>query len=147
MPQPTHQDRSLTTAVPGPRSRALRERESAHLAPGTQGYAIMAGIAVDHAEGSTITDVDDNTYIDLIGGIGVGAIGHSHPTWVQAIGAQATRATVGSLTSDARVDLLERFAEHPPAPGFTACSSTPVARRPSRARSGSRRRTPASTRS
>src|SRR5689334_16144313 len=118
MPQPTHQDRSLTTAVPGPNSRALREREAAHLAPGTQGYAIMAGIAVDHAEGSTVTDVDGNTFIDFIGGIGVGAIGHSHPTWVDAIRAQAARATVGSLTSDARVELLERFAEHAPAPGL-----------------------------
>lgn len=117
MPQPTDQDRSLVTAVPGPKSRALRERESAHLAPGTQGYALMAGIAVDHAVGSTITDVDGNTFVDFIGGIGVGALGHSHPTWVEAIQTQAARATVGSLASEARALLLERFAEHPPAPG------------------------------
>ncbi len=118
MPQPTHQDRSLRTVIPGPASAALCERESAHLAPGTQGYALMAGIAIDHAEGSTITDVDGNTFIDFIGGIGVGALGHSHPTWVEAIRAQAARATVGSLTSDARVDLVEQFAEHAPAPGL-----------------------------
>ncbi len=117
MPQPTHQDRSLVTAVPGPNSRALCERESVHLAPGTQGYALMAGIAVDHAEGSTITDVDGNVFVDFIGGIGVGAIGHSHPTWVEAVQAQAAQAAVGSLASAARAELLERFAEHPPAPG------------------------------
>ncbi|HWU88287.1 MAG TPA: aspartate aminotransferase family protein [Kofleriaceae bacterium] len=118
MPQPIDQDRSLVTAVPGPRSRALRAREDEHLAPGTQGYALMAGIAVDHAEGSTITDVDGNTFVDFIGGIGVGALGHSHPTWVEAIRRQAERAAVGSLTSDARVELLERFAAHAPAPGL-----------------------------
>src|SRR3954463_6258137 len=118
MPQPAAQDRSLVTAVPGPESRALRTREDAHLAPGTQGYALMAGIAVDHARGSAITDVDGNTFLDFIGGIGVGALGHSHPTWVEAIRAQASRATVGSLTSAARVDLLETFAKHPPAPGL-----------------------------
>jgi 4-aminobutyrate aminotransferase / (S)-3-amino-2-methylpropionate transaminase / 5-aminovalerate transaminase len=118
MPQPTHQDRALRTTIPGPASTALREREAAHLAPGTQGYALMAGIAIDHAEGSTITDADGNTFIDFIGGIGVGALGHSHPAWVQAIRDQAARSTVGSLTSDARVELVERFAEHPPAPGL-----------------------------
>ncbi len=118
MPQPTHQDRALHTAIPGPASRALREREEAHLAPGTQGYALMAGIAIDHAEGSTITDADGNTFVDFIGGIGVGALGHSHPAWVQAIRDQAARGAVGSLTSDARVELVERFAEHPPAPGL-----------------------------
>ena len=117
MPQPTHQNRELVTEVPGPESRKLRAREEVHIAPGTQGYAIMAGIAVDHAEGSTITDVDGNTFLDFIGGIGVGALGHSHPTWVEAIQSQAARAAVGSLTSEARVDLLEKFAEHPPAPG------------------------------
>lgn len=118
MPQPTHQDRSLRTTIPGPASIALCEREAAHLAPGTQGYALTSGIAIAHAEGSTITDVDGNTFIDFIGGIGVGALGHSHPRWVEAISTQAARATVGSLTSEARVDLLERFAEHPPAPGL-----------------------------
>ena len=114
----TEQDRSIVTSIPGPASRALRAREDVHLAPGTQGYALMAGVAVDHAEGSTITDVDGNTFLDFIGGIGVGSIGHSHPTWVEAIGTQAARASIGSLTSTARVELLERFAEHPPAPGL-----------------------------
>ncbi len=94
------------------------ERETAHLAQGAQGYAVMSGIAIDHAEGSTITDVDGNRFIDFIGGIGVGSIGHSHPAWVEGISAQAAKATIGSLTSAARVDLLEQFAEHPPAPGL-----------------------------
>ncbi len=117
MPQPIDQNRSLTTPIPGPKSRAISEREAAHIAPGTQGYAMMAGIAVDHAEGSTITDVDGNTFIDFIGGIGVGAIGHSHPTWVEAVQTQAARAAVGSLASESRAELLDRFAEHAPAKG------------------------------
>ncbi|CAN5919854.1 acetyl ornithine aminotransferase family protein [soil metagenome] len=114
----TPQDRELVTSIPGPVSRELRAREDVHLAPGTQGYALLAGVAVDHAQGSTITDVDGNTILDFIGGIGVGSIGHSHPTWVEAITTQAARASIGSLTSTARVELLERFAEHPPAPGL-----------------------------
>ena len=46
---PPDQKVNLKTAVPGPKSRALREREDAHIAPGLQGYAVMAGIVVDHA--------------------------------------------------------------------------------------------------
>jgi 4-aminobutyrate aminotransferase / (S)-3-amino-2-methylpropionate transaminase / 5-aminovalerate transaminase len=117
MPQPANQNRRIVTAIPGPSSRALRAREDAHLAPGAQGYALMAGIVVDHAEGTQITDVDGNQFLDFIGGIAVGALGHSHPTWVEAIQKQAARASVGSLTSEARVELLERFARHPPANG------------------------------
>src|SRR6201995_3940777 len=117
MPQPANQNRHLVTPIPGPNSQALRAREDAHLAPGSQGYALMAGLVVDHAEGTQITDVDGNTFLDFIGGIAVGALGHSHPTWVKAIHDQAAKAQVGSLTSEARVELFERFAKHAPANG------------------------------
>jgi 4-aminobutyrate aminotransferase/(S)-3-amino-2-methylpropionate transaminase len=117
MSQPANQNAKIATAIPGPNSRALRAREDAHLAPGAQGYALMAGIVVDHAEGTAVTDVDGNQLLDFIGGIAVGALGHSHPTWVLAVQRQAARAAVGSLTSEARVELFERFARHPPANG------------------------------
>jgi 4-aminobutyrate aminotransferase-like enzyme len=115
---PRNQTARLLTPIPGPKSRALREREDAHIAPGLQGYAVMAGIAVDHAEGSAVTDVDGNTLLDLIGGIGVNALGHGHPRVVEAIQRQVANAHVGSFTSEARVDLVERVAEHAPAPGL-----------------------------
>jgi 4-aminobutyrate aminotransferase / (S)-3-amino-2-methylpropionate transaminase / 5-aminovalerate transaminase len=104
--------------VPGPASRRLRAREDAHIAPGLQSYAVMAGIAVDHAVGSAVTDVDGNTFLDFIGGIGVNALGHAHPRVVGAIQKQVARAHVGSFTSEARVDLVERVARHAPAGGL-----------------------------
>lgn len=115
---PHDQKVHLRTAIPGPRSAALRAREDAHIAPGLQGYAIMAGIAVDHAEGSAVTDLDGNTFLDFIGGIGVNALGHSHPAVVAGIQRQVAKAAVGSFTSEARVDLCERVARHEPAPGL-----------------------------
>jgi 4-aminobutyrate aminotransferase/(S)-3-amino-2-methylpropionate transaminase len=115
---PKDQKVHLQTLVPGPKSRALREREDAHIAPGLQGYAVMAGIAVDHAEGSAVTDVDGNTFLDFIGGIGVNALGHGHPTVVDAIQKQVQKAAVGSFTSEARVDLVERLGAHEPSPGL-----------------------------
>jgi 4-aminobutyrate aminotransferase-like enzyme len=115
--QPRDQRPVLATAIPGPRSRALRAREDEHLAPGAQGYALMAGIVVDHAHGSAVTDVDGNTFLDFIGGIAVNALGHSHPAFVQAIAGQVERVSAGTFTSEARVELLERVSRMAPAPG------------------------------
>ncbi len=94
----------------------MRAREEQHLAPGLQRFALMAGIVVDHAEGSTVTDVDGNTYIDVIGGIGVNGLGHSHPKFVQALQDQIKKISVSSFTSEPRVELLERLGKHRPAP-------------------------------
>ena len=116
--QPKNQRAQLTTAVPGPKSQELRRREDAHMAPGLQGYAVMAGIVVEEGRGSTVTDVDGNTFVDFIGGINVNALGHSHPRFVADVQTQVAAASVGSFTSPARVELVERVAQKPPAPGL-----------------------------
>jgi 4-aminobutyrate aminotransferase-like enzyme len=115
--QPKDQRAAIKTEIPGPQSRALRAREDAHMAPGLQGYAVMAGVVVEEGAGSAVTDVDGNTYLDFIGGINVNALGHSHPTFVRAVQEQAAKVSVGSFTSRARVELAERLAAAPPAPG------------------------------
>jgi 4-aminobutyrate aminotransferase-like enzyme len=107
----------LKTEVPGPKSRALVSREAQHLAPGLQGFALWAGVAMDHGQGSHVTDVDGNTYVDLIGGIGVNALGHAHPAYVEALTAQTQKLTVGSFTSLPRVELMDAVAEMAP-PGL-----------------------------
>ena len=106
----------LATEIPGPKSRELRNREEKHLAPGHQHFATLAGIVVHEGRGSTLTDVDGNTFIDIIGGIGVNGLGHSHPKIVEALKTQVEKISVGSFTSEARVELLEKIAEHRPAP-------------------------------
>jgi 4-aminobutyrate aminotransferase / (S)-3-amino-2-methylpropionate transaminase / 5-aminovalerate transaminase len=116
--QPQNQKPFIHTAIPGPKSQELRKREDEHLAPGLQSFALMAGIAVKEARGSAITDVDGNTLIDIIGGIGVNALGHSHPEYVQAVQAQVEKASVGSFTSEPRVELFEKLAEHGPSPAL-----------------------------
>ena len=116
--QPKNQKPHIQTPIPGPQSRALRAREDAHLAPGLQGFALYAGIAVSAARGSAVTDADGNILIDLIGGIGVNALGHSHPEYIKAVEAQLEQASVGSFTSAARAELFERLAAHRPAPAL-----------------------------
>lgn len=106
----------IKTEIPGPKSRALREREEKHVAPGLQRFALMAGIVVERGLGSTVTDVDGNVFIDIIGGIGVNGLGHSHPKYVKALQLQVEKISVGSFTNEPRVELFERIAEHRPAP-------------------------------
>ncbi len=101
--------------VPGPRSRALRQREAILLAPGSQAIAAYAGVAVKFGEGCEIHDVDGNVFLDLAAGICVAALGYAHPRYVEAIKAQVQAIHAGSLTSEARVAALEAIASVLPA--------------------------------
>lgn len=87
------------------------------MAPGTQFFSLLAGIVVDSAQGSTITDVDGNVFLDIIGGIGVNGLGHSHPKLVAALQEQLAKISVGSFTSVARVEFFERFEKYHPIQG------------------------------
>ena len=82
--------------VPGPRSKALFDREAEVMAPGLQSIALYSQMAVDRAQGCTIYDVDGNEYLDFIAGIAVGSVGHCHPHYVKRISEQLTRSTFGS---------------------------------------------------
>lgn len=42
-------------------------------------------------EGCTVTDAEGNTYIDMLAGIAVNALGHAHPAIVDAVSAQVAR--------------------------------------------------------
>jgi len=108
---------TIRTPIPGPRSREIVEREQAHLAPGLQGFALWAGVAMESGRGSTLTDVDGNTYVDLIGGIGVNSLGHCHPRYVAALTEQVQKLTVGSFTSRPRAELVNAVCEMAP-PGL-----------------------------
>jgi 4-aminobutyrate aminotransferase / (S)-3-amino-2-methylpropionate transaminase / 5-aminovalerate transaminase len=104
----------VETEIPGPKSRALFGKEQEYLAPGLQGFALSSQIAVERAQGSVIEDVDGNRFVDLIGGIGVNALGHSHPAYKEALHAQIERATVGSFTSPVRAQLVHEVASVAP---------------------------------
>ena len=53
----------IQTEIPGPRSKELVAQEQEHLAPGLQGFALWAGVAMDTGQGSYLTDVDGNRYV------------------------------------------------------------------------------------
>jgi 4-aminobutyrate aminotransferase / (S)-3-amino-2-methylpropionate transaminase / 5-aminovalerate transaminase len=76
----------LRTPIPGPRSLALNQRRAAAV---SRGLAQATPIAVRRAHGALVEDVDGNVLVDLAGGIGVLALGHTPPDVVEAIRAQA----------------------------------------------------------
>jgi 4-aminobutyrate aminotransferase/(S)-3-amino-2-methylpropionate transaminase len=78
----------LNTEIPGPRARDLIARRSA-AAPAGLGRA--TDVAVERADGGLVFDVDGNTLIDLAGGIGMLAVGHSPADVVKAIQQQAAK--------------------------------------------------------
>lgn len=78
----------LVTEVPGPKSRALVARRMAAVAAG---LGRATDVAVERASGALVHDVDGNTLIDLVGGIGMLAVGHSPAPVVAAIAEQADR--------------------------------------------------------
>lgn len=102
------------TAVPGPKSKAIFAEEQKNLAPGLQGFALMSELVMESGQGSWLTDVDGNDYVDFIGGIGVNGLGHSHPRYVKAMQEQVAKLSVGSFTSRSRADLVKKVAQHTP---------------------------------
>ena len=78
----------IRTEIPGPRSREILERELQAVA---HPLIVHEPIVADRARGSTITDVDGNTFVDFVGGVGVANVGHNHPRVLEAIGEQAER--------------------------------------------------------
>jgi predicted acetylornithine/succinylornithine family transaminase len=66
----------ITTA-----SAALMEREHSVV---FQTYRRIP-VAIDHAVGARIVDADGRSYLDMLGGIAVNALGHSHPKIITAI--------------------------------------------------------------
>lgn len=99
----------LRTAIPGPRSRELVARREAAV---PNGLYKAHQIAIASASGALVTDVDGNTFIDFIGGIGVLNAGHCPPAVVAAIQEQAAQlihfsALVG--TYEPYVALCERL--------------------------------------
>jgi 4-aminobutyrate aminotransferase / (S)-3-amino-2-methylpropionate transaminase / 5-aminovalerate transaminase len=78
----------LQTEIPGPRSRAILERKDRVVA---DPLAIYLPVVAAEARGSTLTDVDGNTFIDFAGGVGCLNVGHAHPRVVEAVQEQAAR--------------------------------------------------------
>ena len=109
----------LNTEVPGPRSRALVERNERSIA---KPMSLYLPIFAAEGRGSTLTDVDGNTFIDFTGGVGCLNVGHAHPRVVEAVQEQAARFLHTDFTMipyEVGVTLAERLLAVAPFSGPT----------------------------
>ena len=92
--------------LPGPKARALIERDRAVISPSyPRGYPFV----MDHGCGSEVWDVDGNRFLDFAAGIAVVSTGHSHPEVVRAIQQQAEKFI--HISSDFYHDSWVRLGE------------------------------------
>jgi 4-aminobutyrate aminotransferase/4-aminobutyrate aminotransferase/(S)-3-amino-2-methylpropionate transaminase len=89
--------------------------ELAVMGPGISEAVAWAGLVIDHAEGTRLTDIEGNSYLDLMGGAGVNLIGHSHPAYIAALTQQLNAWQIGAHASRARLDALRDLAALLPA--------------------------------
>src|SRR5271165_4497784 len=108
----------LNGSVPGPRARAIVQRDASVVSPSyTRCYPLVA----ESGEGAMVQDVDGNRFLDFNAGIAVVAAGHCHPRVVEAIRKQAGRLIHMSGTDfyyEGLVALAEALSRI--APGGTA---------------------------
>jgi 4-aminobutyrate aminotransferase len=109
----------IRTEIPGPRSRALAEREARVIA---HPLLVHLPIFAERAENATITDVDGNVFVDFAGGVGVVNAGHAHPRIVEAVVEQAARFLHTDFTVvpyEPAIALAERLCALAPISGET----------------------------
>jgi len=84
----------LKTEVPGPKSRAMLARRASAV---PAGLGKATDVVVERAEGALVHDVDGNTFIDFVGGIGALAVGHCPPPVVEAMHRDVTRTVIAEF--------------------------------------------------
>lgn len=60
-------------------------RDEEYLLPVYARYPVV----MERGEGCRLTDIEGNTYLDMMGGLGVNALGHAHPRMLQVMAEQA----------------------------------------------------------
>src|ERR1043165_3775539 len=107
----------IKTALPGPRAKALIERDTAVVSPPyTRGYPLV----IERGSGCIVEDVDGNLFLDCAAGIAVNSTGHAHPDVVRAITEQAGKFLHMSGTDfyyEPQVRLAEELAAVVPIQG------------------------------
>ena len=71
----------------GSAAEAVLARDEEHLIPVYARYPVV----MERGEGCTLYDVEGNRYLDMMGGLGVNALGHGHARMVATMVDQATK--------------------------------------------------------
>jgi len=109
----------VVTTLPGPKaSEIIARREKAVPNAIKCGYPCV----IAKGEGAMFEDVDGNTFLDWIGGVGVLNIGYSKPELIDAVKAQSDKffhAMMNITTHEGYIKLAEKLNEIVPVKGET----------------------------
>src|SRR5258705_4900784 len=103
----------VKTALPGPRSKQLIQKETNLMATGAYGAPEDRRFIAVKAQGSLIEDADGNRFIDFGSGWGTNNVGNCHPEVVEAVSSMMRQLGVTCWTSAGntaqRFDLAEKL--------------------------------------
>ncbi len=106
----------LRTAIPGPRSLEIWQREARYSSPGLSALASLSRVAMKRGHGAIVQDVDDNLFIDFSSGTVVATTGHSDSDIVVGLQEELGRFLhIYDYASEARASFLEYLASVMPA--------------------------------
>jgi 4-aminobutyrate aminotransferase-like enzyme len=108
---------SSADAGKGSISSGIYEEERRYISPGLQEVSQVSRLVIKEGHGCRLIDADDKSYLDLMAGIAVCSLGHSHGRYIAAIKAQLDKVTVGSFTTEPRMKLLRLIGSITP-PGL-----------------------------
>jgi len=72
-------------------------------------------VYVDHASGSTVTDIEGAEYLDCANNMASLIHGHAHPAIVEAVTAQLSRGTAFALATEIEIEYAEYLCSRNPA--------------------------------
>ena len=97
-------------AAKRPKTKALQER-AAEVMPGGNTRTVLFTapfpVRIETAQGSTLTDIDGHSYLDLLGEYSAGIYGHSHPRIISAAHAALERGLNLGAHHEGEVKLAE----------------------------------------
>lgn len=110
-------DRTDAQSHPGTLSAELYRREQQYMSPGLQEVAQLSQLVIREGQGCWLTDMDGRHYLDFMAGVAVCSLGHSHPKFIAALQKQMEKVTVGSFTTEGRLQVMSLIASLTP-PGL-----------------------------
>src|SRR5512145_157920 len=116
MSAPSRDYPRIVVPPPGPRARAIVERQDRYA---STSYPKEYPLAVARGQGPMVEDVDGNRYLDFMAGIAVASTGYGHPKVVKAVQDAAARFLhiCGSdFYYESFAALCERLAQLAPGP-------------------------------
>lgn len=107
----------INTPLPGPKAKAIIERR-AEAVPDS--IKCTYPCVISRGEGAMVEDVDGNTFLDWVGGVGVLNIGYSHPELIEAVKEQSEKyfhAMMNIITHEGYIKLAEKMNQIVPVKG------------------------------